>query len=388
LPGVLGTILSRVGLFGKRQPNVQRLKRRGKVDRLCEALRYRETFVDGDGTELDVGVSTRVEAAEALSEFDEAGVADALLGAVADPEPAVRLAAIDAIAGLDEPFDVEPLIDRVVEEQPESDVAARALDVLTRDRVAGHDIETYVERLLAPDAPLVEDRHEHALDRMLASDARSAQTRRTVAEKIVWRLQGPHDEALAERGERILGWLGPPGVDTVVDALANGRADPALVRAAGRAGDARAVESVVAALDSPDPEMRRSAALAAGALNHTDAVPELLNATQDPEQSVRDAASAALNRIGMAAVIVGLASLIGPLERQQAGTEADDEPVEDAGHEAAVEPLPASEGQPPAAPTDGAFDPSRPNLRAGLPAARHRTSGILERLLRRIEDQG
>jgi hypothetical protein len=90
----------------------------------------------------------------------------------------------------------------------------------------------------------------------------------------------------------------------------------------------------------------------------------------------------------MAAVIVGLASLIGPLERQQAGTEADDEPVEDAGHEAAVEPAPASEGQPPAAPTGGAFDPSRPNLRAGLPAARHRTSGILERLLRRIEDQG
>ena len=41
----------------------------------------------------------------------------------------MRLAAIDAIAGLDEPFDVEPLIDRVVEEQPESDVAARALDV-------------------------------------------------------------------------------------------------------------------------------------------------------------------------------------------------------------------------------------------------------------------
>ena len=162
----------------------------------------------------------------------------------------------------------------------------------------------------------------------------------------MWRLQGPHDEALAERGERILGWLGPPGVDTVVDALANGRADPALVRAAGRAGDARAVESVVAALGSPDPEMRRSAALAAGALNHTDAVPELLNATQDPEQSVRDAASAALNRIGMAAVIVGLASLIGPLEQQQAATEADDEPVEDAGHEAAVEPAPASEGQP------------------------------------------
>jgi HEAT repeat protein len=88
------------------------------------------------------------------------------------------------------------------------------------------------------------------------------------------------------------------------------QATPALVRAAGCLGDARIVEPVIANLGSDDARMRCAAAVAAGALNHTRAVPALLRATQDTEQSVRDAGSAALNRMGMAAVIAGLAEIV------------------------------------------------------------------------------
>src|SRR5438067_1202994 len=65
-------------------------------------------------------------------------------------------------------------------------------------------------------------------------------------------------------------------------------------------------------MNSPDPDVRASAATAAGKLNHTQAVPALLSATQDQEQAVRDAASQALDRMGTAAVIAGLAALTSP----------------------------------------------------------------------------
>jgi HEAT repeat protein len=123
-------------------------------------------------------------------------------------------------------------------------------------------------------------------------------------------LRNPDGPAVEARAEAVLSHLGPGIADRVLGALGDG-ATPALVRAAGFLGDARIVEPVIAQLGSRDVEMRRAAAAAAGALNHTRAVPALLTATQDAEQPVRDAASAALNRMGMAAVIAGLAQIVG-----------------------------------------------------------------------------
>jgi HEAT repeat protein len=74
--------------------------------------------------------------------------------------------------------------------------------------------------------------------------------------------------------------------------------------------------------------VRAAAATALGRLNDTRAVQALLSATQDPQQSVRDAASEALNGMGMAAVMVVVASVMRDAVREQlaATGEAGDAP--------------------------------------------------------------
>jgi len=87
--------------------------------------------------------------------------------------------------------------------------------------------------------------------------------------------------------------------------------------------DARAVEPLVALLGSAETEVRAAAATALGRLNDTRAVQALLSATQDPQQDVRDAASEALNGMGMAAVMVVVASVMRDAVREQLAASGD-----------------------------------------------------------------
>jgi len=299
----------RLGGLGK--PNVRRLRRKRRLDGLHEALRYGELVADDDGVEWDVGVPVRVEAAEALADFEPGDVSADLAEALGDPVPAVRIAVIETLAKLGTPTAVEPLVDCAIG-WPDGDgeVAQRALELLVSWELEGTP-QVMVERLLEPGSPpLAEDEHRDALERLLGADPRGADARDAVADQAVGALRDPDDERTEGRAETILGWLGPSVADRVLGPLSDGGVSPALIRAAGLLGDARIVEPVIGRLSSDDPEMRRSAASAAGALNHTLAVPALLAATQDAEQPVRDAASAALNRMGMAAVIAGLAEIV------------------------------------------------------------------------------
>jgi HEAT repeat protein len=365
-----------VALFSRRKPNVRRLKRKGDVEGLAGALHYREAMVDEDGAEWDLGMEVRVEAARALSQLNASAVADDLAQALGDPQPEVQLAVIDALAAFGAPVAVEPLLDCALRDDGPSDVSARAIEVLEGWRIPD-GTELLVDRLLMPDAPPLTEEHGELLERMLYADPRGDGARRTVAERVIWKLDGPREPGVEERAERVLGWLGQPAMDRVNEALANGAARPALVRVAGVSGDARSIEAVVGALTSPDPEMRRSAALAAGALKHTQTVPELLGLTQDPEQSVRDAASTALNQIGMAAVIVGLASLMEPVQ-----------PGRDGDGAAAAAEAPGDGAQLPPEPPPPPPPPPEPAAAAQAPppaAWRPRRGGLLERLLGRIE---
>ena len=62
--------------------------------------------------------------------------------------------------------------------------------------------------------------------------------------------------------------------------------------------------------------MRAAAAAALGALRDTGAVEPLLEATRDPDFTVRESAGAALDQLGTAAVMVGISALMRPaLER-------------------------------------------------------------------------
>jgi HEAT repeat protein len=304
--------------FGsRRKPNVSRLARRGNLDGLREALRYRDIFVDDDGTELDLGVEVRVDAAAAMTRFDGPSVVDDLTAAMSDPEPSVRLAALEGISKLGMPAAVERLVELAVARDEEL-VSERAFELLASYGLEGSP-ELMAERLVDDSAPPLDARHREELVRLIELDPRGEAARGAVADGVIAHLCDPQDERAAERVETLLGWLGPPVAGRVLAELDDGSARPELLRAAGLLGDARAVDAIIRGLHSDDATMRWSAARAAASLNHTRAVPALLGATQDDEQSVRDAASAALDRMGTAAVLAGLATLMQNQGRALAG---------------------------------------------------------------------
>lgn len=347
-------------LGGPRKPNVRKLRKRGDLDGLREALRYRETKVD-DGIEWDVGVATRLEATDALGDFHVIEAAAALGDAVQDPVPAVRVAAIEALSKVNLVAAVEPLVNCVIGlPDAEGGAPARALELLVAWQLEGTP-EVLVERLLEPDAPELNDWHREALDALLEADPRQAEARVAIADRAVAILTGPQYDTATETAAHILASLGSGAAGSVLGPLTDGAATPALVRAAGSLGDARLVEPVIRRLGSDDPVMRQAAASAAGGLNHTLAVPALLTATQDAEQAVRDAASDALNAMGMAAIIAGLAEIV----KTQTARALPPQPPPGAGAQQATAegPEPAAQIPPPPAP---------PPTRSG---------GLVERLL-------
>lgn len=354
------------------------MRRRRNLEGLRRALDYRETLVDDDG-EWDLGVEVRAEAAEALGDFEPRAVADDMAKALADPQPAVRLAAINTIATFDAPIAVESLAGcAVAREDGSEEGSARALEILEVLELEG-SAERVVEKLLAPGAAPLDEAHREAVESLVDKDPRGAeQARAEVADLIVAVLQDPPDDDTPERAERILGWLGRSVVDVVLDALNDGKGSPALLQAAGRLGDARAIDPIVAGLESDDPEMRRSAAVAAGNLNHTRAVIGLLGATQDSEQRVRNAATVALNQMGTAAVIAAMATFM------QLGMEdqmlARGQLIPDTEFLPAGDPQPVGGGWVP--PAGGPQEDATASTQAG---ARRRTGGLVERLFGRIQ---
>jgi hypothetical protein len=300
-----------MGLFGRRKPDVEKLRRKGNLDGLREAMLYQDLRVDRDGVEWDLGVQVRVDAVRALAEFYGAEVAQCLADGLRDRDPEVRLAAVHGLASLGVPAATDELLDCVVRwgEPPDDVAGARALEALMSWQVEGFP-EALAGQLMAARAPEPATRHRNALHALLNTDPRGPAAAGVVADRMIAMLGTLGSDGQA-RAERILGWIGPSAADTVLDAFARGHASAAVARAAGALRDVRAVEPLVGLLSHGDPEMRRSAAVALEGLNDTRAVPALVGATQDPEQSVRDAASSALNSMGMAAVIVGLGALMG-----------------------------------------------------------------------------
>jgi HEAT repeat protein len=127
-------------------------------------------------------------------------------------------------------------------------------------------------------------------------------------------------------------------------------------------------------LRDPSPALREAAAQALGGLNDTRAVPALVACTQDPEQSVRDAASTALDRMGSAAVIVAVATLLQPQNGQLEPSDGGPRELEEAvtrligGEDTAA--MPAAVRAEPADPAEpAAVPPAVPPERAAPPLA-------------------
>jgi urease accessory protein UreF len=267
------------------------------------------------------------------------------------------------------PVAVGPLLKALAEWPYPAEYAAmeKALAILVAWTPDG-GAEAFAGGVSHPAAPELDQCHRDVLTALLAADpaGQEAATAR-VADNLVAELgQAEHEEHATRIGE-LLTWLGPPGAESILTALAGDSPSPAVVRAAGLLRDARAVEPLVALLGATDAATRSEAAVALGRLNDTRAVQALIGATQDSEQEVRDAASEALNTMGMAAVIIGVASVLRETVREQLAS---------ADPRAPAPPLPA-----------GTTDDAAPASEEPPSAPPTWTQEVLTRLLRRAGGQ-
>jgi HEAT repeat protein len=313
-------------LLPRRAPRIDKLQQAGDVEALRAALDYSDAPDSGDGSVWTLGAPTRAEAAAALATFEGPVVESGLAHALTDPDARVRGTALDRISQRSSPVAVEALIEGVVRwpYPAEYDALEKALATLVGWAPPGI-AETYVGMLLAPDAPELDQRHQDALGALTGADPAGEAAERRVADHLVEQLDEPGPAARTARIHQLLGWLGPSASEGVLRRLDSGNAGPRVVRAAGALQDARAVEPLVALIGSQDAATRSAAAAALGHLQDTRAVQALTAATQDPDQVVRAAASEALNGMGVAAVIVGVASVMRQAVRElQAGGGAED----------------------------------------------------------------
>ena len=87
--------------------------------------------------------------------------------------------------------------------------------------------------------------------------------------------------------------------------------------ALGLIGDSRATEAVIAALEDPDPRVRRDSAFALGRLKGPQALPRLARAMTDPDPEVSASAIRALGDLGDPR---GVELLMGLLAREDKGS--------------------------------------------------------------------
>ena len=281
------------------------------MEGLRAALGYDTSSGTEDGTVWTLPAQSRAEAAAALATFDGAVVEDGLAHALMDPDARVRATALDRISQRENPVAVEALLEGIILWSYSDDYEALEKALATLVGWAPPGIAyTYVSMLLAPEAPDLDDRHEDIFGALVGADPAGEAAETQIAEQLVTWLDEPNTPAQTERIHKMLGWLGDSGADAVLRRLESGTAGAAVVRAAGSVHDSRAVEPLIAMLGSSDVPTRAAGAAALGDLNDTRAVQALTAATQDPSHVVRAAASEALNTMGVAAVIVGVATVM------------------------------------------------------------------------------
>lgn len=295
-------------LFGLEKPNVKSLARSGDVDGLIEAARYREVVRRVDGRVSDAGAAVREAAILALHEKAGDRAGETLIRALRDPADRVRCAAVLALY---ERGEAQPLAEAAgLLRDEDGQALATAFRALLELR------EPDSTRKLARVIVYRED--ERPVSEVDASFLRAlleAEGSQAAPGVIGLAISALHDERedVSERAEDVLELLAPESVDALMAEL---KADAAPERAAavlGRIKDARALDSLVAALRHGDPRVRAESCTALGELRDPAASEPLLAATRDSEHLVRAAAGAALDRIGTAAVAVSVASLLRPL---------------------------------------------------------------------------
>lgn len=307
-----------MALFRRRPPKVDKLRRNGDLEGLRAALTYRDRVFDRRGLPNDLGIGVRLEAVKALAEFYGPVVALALGEALGDEDPDVRACAAEGIRSLRVPAEVDRLVIGVVEwpVPPYGAAAEAALATLAELRT-----EALVSRMAVvmvdSHAELTPERHGQALDTLVAADPTGpyAACRPAIRHLLAMLRERPEPGTAARVTwvlERVAHW----GIDRLVGALSDPELQTAAAHLLGRARATQAVDHLIALLEAHEKaDVRRAAASALGEIRATDSVESLLVATRDPEYSVREAAGGALDRLGAAGLILGIAATVREMGR-------------------------------------------------------------------------
>jgi len=247
----------------------------------------------------------RVKAAEALAGMGRHGRSDALLGAVADPDDAVRIAVIKALGAVGERRASGPIAASLGSDSPQvREAAARALALLKPEEAIPALAAALANTPAAADALVALG----ARDALLAagrSRSASAACRRAlgalatlkVAEALAVMVDALREPALAEAAVVALGDLRDPrALVPLLGALERGV--PGAAAALGRVGDPRAVWALRGALDEGPLRERLDAVAALGRLSGDEPRAPLRVLLIHPEPQLRRAAAAALWRLG------------------------------------------------------------------------------------------
>jgi HEAT repeat protein len=295
-------------LFGVDKPNVKSLAKDGDVEGLIEAAGYRHVVRRVDGRSSDAGAPIREAAVVALARIGGEQADETLMRALGDPQDRVRCAAIAALYERGDDASLALAAAHLREDEGQALPAAfRALIELHKPGSTLRLVMAIVHR--EDERPLSET--DAAILRALR-EAEGPESDRDVVEMLVSALLDPRED-VAERAEDLLELLAPDSVDALIRELDLGLAPERAAAVLGRLKDARALESLVNGLRSDNAQVRAECCRALGELRDPAASEPLLAATRDKEHLVRAAAGAALDRIGTAAIAVGVAALLRPL---------------------------------------------------------------------------
>lgn len=299
-----------MALFRTSKPNVKALARREDTDALVAAAGFQDLMPGpGDGM-VDRGAAVRQEAILALGALGLETGTEAVHAALSDSADEVRVAAIRVLFARE---DARPLAAALawlpVDHGHSRPLAIRALLEL---RPAECAPSLTVALVRAPgDAPVGDD--EAALLRLLVdAGGAGSETASEVVEELLVALADDR-EPVADRAEELLVLLAPFATEGVIAELQAGAAPHRAAAVLAQIKDTRALKPLMEGLLHRDARVRAECAGALGELRDPAAVEALIHASRDPEHRVRAQAGWALDRLGMVALVVGVATMIRPM---------------------------------------------------------------------------
>ncbi|MBN1451854.1 MAG: HEAT repeat domain-containing protein [Anaerolineales bacterium] len=281
-----------MGLFGP--PNVEKMKMNRDVKGLINALGYQKDASIPRSAALALA---GIDRPEAIAAFKNPQAVDWLIASLNDEKYYNRWSAARGLGRIGDVRAVEPLTAALKDEH--SDVrtsAAEALGLLG-DARAVKPLKT----ALKDKEPGVRSVAAEALGRL--GDARAVKPLIALLEDSthIKVSSGTGYRNVNEYAGDALVQIGAPAVEPLLAAYKgkDGRVNSDVIRLLGRLGDARAVETLIAELESNRLFGVRSAAAAAlGRIGDPRAVEPLIAALQDRDILVRDSAAEALGQIG------------------------------------------------------------------------------------------